>query len=602
VVRCLLAVLIAVVCGITLGNDAPALAQEPASRATAHAQIVAHGVVPIPAGNIGWRVLSRDSSPDDVAATAGFLLADRGVVLVTDQETRDLFRLAPGMALLTRDGHHQQRTSAEAGAARYYAIELVPASQLAEGSDADSGFTSDPFPGLDALHEIGLLRDVLADGELTEVPPGTAPTLVLATAGAIDVATAPGQTPVRLAAGQAVVMGGTLSIAANVGPATFVAAVIGPEVVLPSARTSDPGTATGTISVQGLTCPSDSAAKNACEYTDEIFAGGIVLGGPDGIELTFGNGESHAVSHVWQDIPFGTYYFSRIDLAEPAGHRLERIDGTTVVDSGVEAIVVDATHPQVSIDFIYVPINASSAPGTLTLSFHACPTATSPLAECASRFVEGEIAIEGPGGIRLDRGNSDVSQRGDRRWENLPLGTYNLVANLLQVEEPELSVARVDGAEEYVEGVATVELDVAHPDAVLDVVFAPGGPALAPAGAIQVTGLMCPADPSAGDCRTYGELGDVSIFGPEGGVLTLFNGTSHGASYVWEGLPYGVYTFDALAHTPPPDLLRSCPGPGCAHQRGLFDYARRGQSIRRRDPRLCRRGRSGRRGDEGSGG
>ena len=126
--RCLLAVLIAVVCGITLGNGAPAMAQEPASPATGHAQIIAHGVVPIPAGNIGWRVLSRDSSPDDVAATAGFLLADRGVVLVTDQETRDLFRLAPGMALLTRDGEHQQRTSAEAGAARYYAIELVPAS------------------------------------------------------------------------------------------------------------------------------------------------------------------------------------------------------------------------------------------------------------------------------------------------------------------------------------------------------------------------------------------------------------------------------------------------------------------------------------------
>jgi hypothetical protein len=34
-------------------------------------------------------------------------------------------------------------------------------------------------------------------------------------------------------------------------------------------------------------------------------------------------------------------------------------------------------------------------------------------------------------------------------------------------------------------------------------------------------------------------------------VLTLSNGTSIGASYVWEGLPYGVYTFDALGHTPP---------------------------------------------------
>jgi hypothetical protein len=661
----------ALLCGATATHTLPARAQENASPATGHAQVVAHGIVPVPGAEIAWRVLTRNTSAEDLIAETGFLVVDRGTLLVVNQTTDEASLLAPGMALLTRGGDDLELTSPDGRTARYVVIELVLAGELA--ADAEPGFTSDSFRGSNALNAFALVRDVLADGEQTSVPPGTAPTLVLATAGSIDVATAPGQTPVRLAAGQSVIMGGQVSVAANAGPAGFVAAIVGPEVTLPaqapvdggsievvvrdcpagysggaseipdrfaadcreplsgitftlagadgetSARTdasgrvriddvapgdyvltndipgedrgfrvhcvnailggeastarnqfeilmtagaqvrcdwyvipaSDPSAGTGAISVQGLICPSAAAAKNTCEYTDEIFAGGIVLAGPAGVELTFGSGQSHAVSHVWEDVPYGTYYFSRIDLADPTGYRLERIDGATVVDDGVEAIVIDAAHPQVSIDFVYVPIDAESATGTLILSVYACPAATSPLAECAPRFVDGEIAIEGPGGIWLDRSNSDVSQRGDRRWENLPPGTYHLAANLLRIEDAGYSVARVDGADEYFEGVATVVIDTERPDAILDVVFAAGGPAPTAAGAIQVSGLICPVDPSAGDCWTGGELGDLSISSADGGVLTLLNGTSHGASYVWEGLPYGVYTFDALRHTPP---------------------------------------------------
>lgn len=97
------------------------------------------------------------------------------------------------------------------------------------------------------------------------------------------------------------------------------------------------------------------------------------------------------------------------------GLLLERIDGATVVAGEVEAIVVGGAHPQVGIDVVYVPIDTGSSTDTLTLSVYACPAATSPLAECTTRLVDGEIAIEGSSGIWLDRSNSDGSKRGDRR-------------------------------------------------------------------------------------------------------------------------------------------------------------------------------------------
>jgi hypothetical protein len=111
----------------------------------------------------------------------------------------------------------------------------------------------------------------------------------------------------------------------------------------------------GSISVQGRTCPTTWAAPEACDYTDEIFAADIVLSGPGGMTLSLADGTSHAVSHVWDGVPYGTYYFQALG-ADPIGYRLERIEGTTIVAAGVEGVVVDADNPTDNIDFVYVPV------------------------------------------------------------------------------------------------------------------------------------------------------------------------------------------------------------------------------------------------------
>jgi hypothetical protein len=110
----------------------------------------------------------------------------------------------------------------------------------------------------------------------------------------------------------------------------------------------------GSISVQGFLCPSADADESDCQATDEIFNGDIVLAGPNGMVLTLDDGESHAVSHVWDGLPFGTYDLQAVGAA-PSGYTLDHIDGATVDDSGNEVIVLDDDNSSVSVNFIYVP-------------------------------------------------------------------------------------------------------------------------------------------------------------------------------------------------------------------------------------------------------
>lgn len=111
----------------------------------------------------------------------------------------------------------------------------------------------------------------------------------------------------------------------------------------------------GSISVQGFLCPSADADESDCQATDEIFSGDIVLAGPNGMVLTLDDGESHAVSHFWDGLPYGTYDVQAVGAA-PSGYTLDHIDGATVDDSGNEVIVLDDDNTNVSVNLIYVPM------------------------------------------------------------------------------------------------------------------------------------------------------------------------------------------------------------------------------------------------------
>jgi hypothetical protein len=128
----------------------------------------------------------------------------------------------------------------------------------------------------------------------------------------------------------------------------------GMAAILAAPRAARGMQANGSISVQGFLCPSADAAQGECEATDEIFSGDIVLTGPNGLVLTLDDGESHAVSHVWYGLPYGSYELQAIGAA-PSGYGLDHIDGATVDDSGLEAIVLDDDNPNPSVNLIYVP-------------------------------------------------------------------------------------------------------------------------------------------------------------------------------------------------------------------------------------------------------
>lgn len=110
----------------------------------------------------------------------------------------------------------------------------------------------------------------------------------------------------------------------------------------------------GSISVQGFLCPSTNAVQGGCNATDEIFNGDIVLSGPDEMVLTLDDGESHAVSHFWPGLPYGSYQLRAIGAA-PAGYVLDHIDGASTDDAGFEAIVLNDDNPNPSVNLIFVP-------------------------------------------------------------------------------------------------------------------------------------------------------------------------------------------------------------------------------------------------------
>lgn len=111
----------------------------------------------------------------------------------------------------------------------------------------------------------------------------------------------------------------------------------------------------GSISIQGFLCPSADADESDCEASEDIFGSNIVFTGPNGLVLTLDDGTSHAVSHVWDGLPYGTYELQS-DGSTPSGYYLDHIDGVTVDDAGNDVIELNDGNATVLVNLIYVPV------------------------------------------------------------------------------------------------------------------------------------------------------------------------------------------------------------------------------------------------------
>lgn len=225
------------VAGLVVAPVVAGAAPPPAGPATGHAGVVAQAVIEFAGGAHHWAVsLSDLPSASVIPAPEGlsFVIGDDGIVLVaTDGETRS--RLAPGEAVFVLDSADTTFAS-EAAAARAFTLTLLRGDV---GAPADVGAAFEPGGG---LHDVDLVRDVLAPGEASTMPDTTdLPVLVLAIRGAVTVATASDPTGVSLARGEADTFDGQLTLTnAGAEPAELVAAVISPPVISAEPPTTAP--------------------------------------------------------------------------------------------------------------------------------------------------------------------------------------------------------------------------------------------------------------------------------------------------------------------------------------------------------------------------
>ena len=218
------------------------LETEDTSPATRHAQVIAQGVASLPADEIAWRLTIDRALPptraDAEERPAGFILADKGVIALVDQDGSRLARIAPGEAVWTEPGVARAVIGLERKAPDYYDIALVPATELTEGGLVVIGGAPFVAPTGDTF-DVDLIRDVLNRAEESVVSTGPSPALLLVTSGTAFVESSSGL--VEMSTGDAAqVIGDVVITGAGRAPAAFVVARIGSEVPAPAAAEATP--------------------------------------------------------------------------------------------------------------------------------------------------------------------------------------------------------------------------------------------------------------------------------------------------------------------------------------------------------------------------
>jgi hypothetical protein len=250
------------------------------SPASGTAQVVAQGVVDIQDGDLRWEITERSAPPPANAAETtsdlGFLIVDSGVLLTEHLATGEQHRLPPGEATLTVGSAEHLRAALGSDPAVYRSLALV-AVDAAPPADGTVLFTSEPFAGPGARHDMDLIRDALGPGATMTVPAGALPTLVLVLDGVAEIASETGDV-FSLGAGEAVALTGPLVVTATENGAIVTAAYTGPPLPrladsvatpVPGGRViASPGTPTPEAA-ESLPVATATAAQAATDDADD---------------------------------------------------------------------------------------------------------------------------------------------------------------------------------------------------------------------------------------------------------------------------------------------------------------------------------------------
>jgi hypothetical protein len=203
---------------------------------------------------------------------AGFILADKGVVALVDQNGARLARLAPGEAIWTEPGVARTVVGLERKAPDYYDIAVVPATEVAEGDQVVIGGAPFLAPTGDAF-DVDLIRDLLNRTEESVVSTGPSPALLLVTSGVVFVESSGGLVEMRTG-DAAQVAGDVVITGASRAPAAFVVARIGPEVSAPATAEASPAHGTPAPIATPVTAAESASLALAAFLCPMAYTGG----------------------------------------------------------------------------------------------------------------------------------------------------------------------------------------------------------------------------------------------------------------------------------------------------------------------------------------
>jgi Bacterial TSP3 repeat len=209
------------------------------SPAQGHAEVIAQGVTTFDIGSQIWQVNEERATSEaesTVPGGPGFVLPVDGDIALVDPADDEMTLLAYGEAAFVRKGKQEIRQSVGQSATSYFVIEVV---MQGLGANPEALYHSEPFDRPDGLRDVELVRDVLTKDEETTVADAETPILVLATGGTIVVREEGQSATSMLNEGQALAVDGEINVStSSEDGASFVAAVIGPEIELSSAAST----------------------------------------------------------------------------------------------------------------------------------------------------------------------------------------------------------------------------------------------------------------------------------------------------------------------------------------------------------------------------
>jgi Bacterial TSP3 repeat len=467
------------------------------SPARGQASVIAQGVTALPVGDVGWRVrlastaAATDQTERDVP---GFILVDQGALLVNDLNAGRQTRLAAGEAtFLPAPATYQEAPLGDAPVSSYR-IEVVAAGDVADAGADQLAFIGEPFTSPGGTRDLDLVRQVLDADESVELEleGNAAPSLLLVTSGAVELVPAgdPDAAPVRLPAGQGAGLGGNVvARAADGAEATFVTAIVGPEVLLELAQEAATPTPTPTpasLVVQVLSCPVAYEGTNyAADCVEPLADIAFDLSAATGSSGQATTGADGTVTFV--DLVPDTYTLTGGVPGEFATQVVQcTADAGSVPSSPSPTEAPGATltlddGDAVTCHWYVIPEDLRGEnEGTVAVSVHLCPaTPQDPNAECELGDASG-VVIDGPVVLTTDAASAIPVRIHGASWVwgeegGLPFGTYFLQPGGIAVPEG-YELSEVRGSVGGSGNGWTFVVDETNSEAILNVIYTPAAP------------------------------------------------------------------------------------------------------------------------------